>query len=155
MRNIINTNYVIWRNATFTLALHLARTLTKMRTGLTDWRTHTGNEKCFVPSRHGTLATAICWESMNSLCQTSIDALQERWCMVLTKVPWVYTESDDVGKAWERGYETVGDFRWPTNIVSHGKTFHSAKNRLGTRLLQTPAALWDTSTVVINFHSLS
>jgi len=23
----------------------------------------------------------------------------------------VYTERDDMGKAWERGYETVGDFR--------------------------------------------
>ena len=38
--------------------------------------------------------------------------------LVVSKVPWVYTESDDVGKAWERGYVTVGDFRWATNTGS-------------------------------------
>ena len=31
--------------------------------------------------------------------------------LVVSKVPCVYTESDDVGKARERDYETVSDFR--------------------------------------------
>ena len=38
--------------------------------------------------------------------------------LVVSKVPWVYTESDDVVKAWERGYVTVSDFRWATNTGS-------------------------------------
>ena len=31
--------------------------------------------------------------------------------LLVSKVPLVYTESDEVGKAWEQGYVTVGDFR--------------------------------------------
>jgi len=31
--------------------------------------------------------------------------------LLLSKVPCVCTESDDVREAWEQGYETVGDFR--------------------------------------------
>ena len=58
--------------------------------------------------------------------------------LVVLKVPWVYTESDDVGKAWERGYETGdvgkawergyetgGDFRWATNTGSLVKDINS------------------------------
>jgi len=38
--------------------------------------------------------------------------------LVVLKVPYVYTESDAVGKAWERRYVTVGDFKWATNAGS-------------------------------------
>ena len=38
--------------------------------------------------------------------------------LVVSKVLWMYTENNDVGKAWERGYVTVGDFRWATNTGS-------------------------------------
>ena len=44
-----------------------------------------------------------------TFARLGMDVLKKHCC--LESAVCVYTESDDVGKAQERGYKTVGDFR--------------------------------------------